>query len=71
MQELYEKRVLSRLNQYDICTRARIPQSTYSLLERGYLVPSDEQRKRLARALGCRVDDIDWEKRHAERLAQS
>ncbi len=71
MLELYEKRVLSRLNQYDICTRAKIAQSTYSLIERGYKVPSDEERKRLARALGCRVDEIEWERPHAERLAQA
>jgi transcriptional regulator with XRE-family HTH domain len=70
MLELREKRVLSRLTQYDIVTRARIPQSTYSLIERGYKVPNDDERQRLARALGCQVDEIEWEKPHAERLAE-
>ena len=71
MLDLRTKRLIARLNQYDLAIRSGIPQPTCSLMENGYRVPNKNERRALARALGCNVDEIDWERPYAQRMAQS
>ncbi len=55
---LREARFFKGLNQWDISVRTGIPQSKISLFERGYLSPKEEEKKKIAKALNCRVTDI-------------
>ena len=47
MLDLRTKRVIARLNQYDLAIRSGIPQPTCSLMENGYRVPNEDERKAL------------------------
>ncbi len=66
-EKLRNVRVLKRLTQYDIQMRAGIPQCKISLIERGYLQPKEEEKKRLAKALGVRPEEI-WPKNPETRM---
>jgi Periplasmic molybdate-binding protein/domain len=58
--ELRRWRVQAGLTQQDLAHRAGITRQTLSALETGRYVPSTTVALRLARALGCRVEDLFW-----------
>lgn len=51
-------RLRKGLTQWDVSVKTAIPQTTISLYENGYKVPKDEDRKKLAKALGCKTKEI-------------
>lgn len=57
---LRDVRVLKRMTQCELEARTGVFASRLSLLERGYAMPKPEEKKRLAKALGLRVREIDW-----------
>jgi DNA-binding XRE family transcriptional regulator len=46
------------LSQYQIARDAEISQATLSLVERGFKDPSKETKRRIAKALKCRVSEV-------------
>ena len=55
---LREARFHKGLNQWDISVKTGIPQSKLSLIERGYVKPKEHEKKKIAKALSCKVVDI-------------
>ena len=55
---LKEARFFKGLNQWDISVKTGIPQSKLSLIERGYVDPKKDEKKKIAKALGYKVTDI-------------
>ena len=55
---LKEARFFKGLNQWDISVKTGIPQSKLSLIERGYIKPREDEKKKIAKALNCKVTDI-------------
>jgi transcriptional regulator with XRE-family HTH domain len=60
---LREARFFKGLNQWDISVKTGIPQSKLSLIERGYVDPREDEKKKIAKALGCKAIDIFQENR--------
>lgn len=58
--ELKEARFKRRLTQFDLRLKTGIHQSKISHFENGYLVPRDDERKRIAKALGVKASDLNW-----------
>jgi DNA-binding XRE family transcriptional regulator len=58
--KLSEARSKKGLNQWDIKLKTGIAQSKLSLIENGYVMPSEDEKDRIASALGVTVGDIDW-----------
>lgn len=56
--EIKIKRVIRGLTQYDLMAETGIPQSRLSLIERGYIIPKDEEKTKLAQCLGCKEKDL-------------
>ena len=59
--DLVEARARKRVTQWDIRNRTGICQTKISLIERGHVTPSDEEKALIAKTLGFHVDDIDWQ----------
>ena len=55
---LRETRFFKGLNQWDISVKTGIPQSKLSLVERGYIDLREDEKKKIAKVLGCKVADI-------------
>ena len=55
---LREARFFKGLNQWDISVKTGIPQSKLSLIERGYIDPREDEKKKIAKVLSCKVMDI-------------
>lgn len=55
---LREIRFRKNVRQIDLAIKTRIYFSTLSRIEHGYLKPSPDQKKRLAKVLGCSVQEI-------------
>jgi len=55
---LFEARAKRRMTQWDLRRKTGIHQSKISLIERGYVIPKEDEKARIARALRCRVQDI-------------
>lgn len=55
---LKEARFFKGLNQWDISLKTGIPQSKLSLIERGYIDPREDEKRKIAKALGCKVTNI-------------
>ena len=55
---LKEARFFKGLNQWDISIKTGIPQSKLSLIERGYVNPKEHEKKKIAKALNCKVEEI-------------
>jgi len=55
---LKEARFFKGLTQWDIAIKTGISQPTLSLIERGYVTPKEQEKKKIARALNCKVTDI-------------
>ena len=58
--DLREARFKNKLTQFDLCIKTGIQQSKISHFERGYLVPRDDEKKRIAKALGIKMSDLAW-----------
>ena len=56
--KLREARFKKRYNQWDVSLKTGIPQSKVSLIERGYVNPNEDEKKRLARALDCQIEEM-------------
>ena len=55
-------RTIKNVNQYDLALRTGIHQPKISLIERGYVKPSEHDKTALADALGVKVEEIEWGK---------
>ena len=55
---LREARFFKGLNQWDISVKTGIPQSKLSLIERGYVDPREDEKKKIAKVLGQKVAEI-------------
>ncbi len=53
------RRLRMRLKQYDVSKQTGISQSKLSLIENGYVRPTDEERRKLNKALSirCKVNE--------------
>jgi ribosome-binding protein aMBF1 (putative translation factor) len=55
---LREARFFKGLNQWDISIKTGIPQSKLSLIERGYVDPRKDEKRKIAKVLGCKVVEV-------------
>jgi len=55
---LREARFFKGLNQWDISVKTGIPQSKLSLVERGYIDLREDEKKKIAKVLDCKVANI-------------
>jgi transcriptional regulator with XRE-family HTH domain len=55
---LRRERLLRQMSLYDVRGKTGICVSKLSLVERGIEQPNEDEKKRLARALSVRVDDL-------------
>lgn len=60
MNKLRELRVVKRVTQFQLRIATGIHQSKISMIENGLVTPREDEKKRLAKALGCRPEEI-WE----------
>lgn len=51
-------RLTKRRTQYDIMLATDIPQCRISLIERGHIRPKEEEKQRLAKALGVPAEEL-------------
>ena len=58
--KLFEARARRRVTQWDMRKRTGIHQSKISLIERGYVDPSEAEKTMIAAALGFDVSEIQW-----------
>lgn len=58
MNKLREKRVVKRITQFQLRLTTGIHQSKISLIENGLLEARDDEKKKLARALGANTEDL-------------
>jgi DNA-binding XRE family transcriptional regulator len=58
--DITEARFKKRLTQWDLRIKTGISQTKISLIERGYVDPHEEEKQKIAKALGLRVDQITW-----------
>lgn len=56
---LREARFKKKLTQFDLRIKTGISQTKISHFERGYLLPRDDEKIRLAKALELRAEDLD------------
>jgi len=56
--KLYETRVLKRMSQYVLASKTGISQSKISLVENNLAEPRQDEKRRLAKALGLRIRDL-------------
>ena len=54
-------RAQKRITQWDLSLKTGIAQSTISLIEKGYVPPSEENRNKIAEALSVSINEVDWE----------
>ena len=58
MNRLREIRVTKRITQFQLRLATGIHQSKISMIENGLVEPPDDEKKRLAKALGVRIEEI-------------
>ena len=58
LSNLRKERLLRQLSLYDLRAKTGIGVSKLSLVERGLEQPRDDEKVRLAKALGARVQDL-------------
>ena len=58
--DLFELRIRQKLTQWDLSLQTGIPQSKISLIERGYVKPSLEEKGLIAVALNISPEKINW-----------
>lgn len=57
---LREARFRKKLTQFDLRIKTGISQTKISHFERGYLIPREDEKKRIARALGVKASEVVW-----------
>lgn len=60
MNKLREIRVVKRVTQFQLRISTGIQQSKISMIENDLVSPTEDEKKRLARVLGVKVQDI-WD----------
>ena len=58
MSNLRKIRRTQEVSQYELSRKTQIPQSTLSLIERGYKEPSLKMKKKISIALGCKIERV-------------
>ena len=58
MNRLREKRVIKRITQFQLRIATGIHQSKISMIENGLIEAREDEKKRLAKALGVRTEEI-------------
>jgi transcriptional regulator with XRE-family HTH domain len=58
MNKLRDVRVLKRIIQFQLRIATGIHQSKISMIENGLIEPRDDEKKKLAKALGVRAEEI-------------
>jgi len=58
MNRLREVRVLKRITQFQLRVSTGIQQSKISMIENDLLPPTENEKRRLAKALGTKIEDI-------------
>jgi DNA-binding XRE family transcriptional regulator len=58
--DLITLRAMLRKTQWDLKVSTGIHQSKLSLIERGFIEPSKQEKESIARALGFSTNEIDW-----------
>jgi transcriptional regulator with XRE-family HTH domain len=58
--DLATVRAIRKKSQYDLWRATDIHQSRISLIERGYIIPTDEEKDAIARTLEVAINEIDW-----------
>jgi transcriptional regulator with XRE-family HTH domain len=66
--DLREARFHKGFTQFDLRLKTAISQTKLSLIERGYVRPSKDDRARLVKALGLTPQDIEWPDPDAHRM---
>jgi len=59
--DLRTARFFKNKTQSDLTLKTGIHQSKISLIERGYMEPSKDEIKRLAKALGIKAKELSWD----------
>lgn len=54
-------RVSKNKTQWDLRHATGIHQTKISLIENNYVLPTDDEKQKIARALGLTVEQIDWD----------
>ncbi|MFC1882310.1 helix-turn-helix transcriptional regulator [Thermodesulfobacteriota bacterium] len=54
-------RFIYNLTQNELALKSGISQGRISMLENGFVLPNDDERGRLAKALGCESDELIFE----------
>lgn len=57
---LFEARARKRRTQWDLRLITGINQSKISLIERGYICPTEKEKNEIAKALDFDVNEIEW-----------
>ena len=58
--DLVTARAKKRKTQWDLRMATGINQSKISLIEHGYIIPSNREKAKIAEALGVKVNEIEW-----------
>ena len=58
--DLKVARVLNGKTQWDVRKVTGIHQSKVSLIENGYVIPTNDEKKLIAGVLGFQVNEIEW-----------
>ena len=58
--DLVTARAFKKATQWDLRQATGIHQSKISLIEHGYVIPTDQEKILIADALGFRVDQLEW-----------
>jgi len=56
--KMYEVRVLQRLSQYVLALKTGISQPRISIIENSLVQPKEDEKKKIAKALGVKAEDI-------------
>ena len=55
---LRQKRFFGELSIYDLSQKTGVDPARISLIERGYKMPREDEKERIAKALDCEIVDI-------------
>jgi transcriptional regulator with XRE-family HTH domain len=55
---LRKKRFFDELSIYDLSQKTDIDPAKISLIERGYKIPREDEKMKIAKALGCKVSEV-------------
>jgi len=53
-----EKRFFAQITIYDLSIKTKIDPGKISLIERGYKIPCDKEKTKIANALNCKIEEI-------------